>query len=202
MILMKNRLKTSLQWELASSSPLWFSEKDLTLFLSDLELVTYELNEYLLPTGAIEHYVYFIVEGTLKSTVVNLNQPTCVDFATEGTIFCSFASLITRQPSQLSIQALSKVIVYRLSYDTLYDRPSLTSRHQRFTQKLAESFYLQSFTQTIRFAGLDAQARYQSLLLAKPAWLSRIPIKDLATYLGIHPESLSRLRRKMYDKDK
>ncbi|MBD0260168.1 MAG: Crp/Fnr family transcriptional regulator [Cytophagales bacterium] len=105
-----------------------------------------------------------------------------------------YSALTTARPNQVSVQALEPcrllVADYR-SVERLYDRfPAL----ERFARKLAEYYFAEKEQREIDLVLLDAGARYAAFRQAFPDLESRIPQYHVASYLGITPTQLSRIR--------
>ncbi len=105
-----------------------------------------------------------------------------------------YSALTTGRPNQVTVQALEPcrllVADYRL-VERLYDRfPAL----ERFARKLAEYYFAEKEQREIDLVLLDAGARYAAFRQAFPGLESRIPQYHVASYLGVTPTQLSRIR--------
>lgn len=79
---------------------------------------------------------------------------------------------------------------------------ALHDRHaewQKCGRRIAETLYVRKEQREISFLLQDAENRYRTMLAMFPATLAEVPQYDLASYLGIRPQSLSRLRRRLRD---
>ncbi len=108
----------------------------------------------------------------------------------------AYSALTTGRPNQVTVQSLEPcrllVADYRL-VERLYDRfPAL----ERFARKLAEYYFAEKEQREIDLVLLDAGARYAAFRQAFPDLESRIPQYHVASYLGVTPTQLSRIRAK------
>ncbi|GAA3401377.1 Crp/Fnr family transcriptional regulator [Paenibacillus hodogayensis] len=121
------------------------------------------------------------------------------NFCTSGDFVTVYSSLLQQVPSYFSIQAMadSELIVFRYSdFKPLYDRHACWERLGRV---IAEMLYLHKETRERELLLYSAEERYR-LFLQRYASLSRqLPLYHVASYLGITPVALSRIRKKMTD---
>ena len=114
-------------------------------------------------------------------------------FAFDQTPITEMHSFITQQRSQFSIQALEKSEVYTASYNDIQQLCKQFNSFQNFGLRLTEMILVKSIERLNAFQTQTAEERYQKLF-TNSDYLKRIPLKDLASFLGVSPNSLSRLR--------
>lgn len=114
-------------------------------------------------------------------------------FAFEQTPTTEMHSFITRQPSHFNIQAIEKSEVYTASYNDIQQLYKQFNPFQNFGLRLTEMILVKSIERLNAFQTQTAEERYEKLF-ENPDYLKRIPLKDLASFLGVTPNSLSRLR--------
>ena len=146
-------------------------------------------------------YLFFIVKGCVRHfhTKNDGNEKTC-DISLENQWTTAFMSFNSSCPSNLSLQALEETIVYRISKEELI---SLYAKHHNFETfgRLMAEQILQRATDTAMYLAADKpEERFQHLLRSRPELFLRVPQKYIANLLGISPESLSRLQKRMYTK--
>ena len=152
--------------------------------------------ESLSEAGAVCREAFFIQQGVLRVTSqLPGGREVTHSFRREGQ-FCTLLTSFEQQvPTPLRIQAACPARVLALHKDRLDELkrqvpglPALLA--QLIRQELLDKLHIQR-----AYAGQDAQARYQLLLRHQPEIAHRVPQHMLASYLGITPQSLSRLRR-------
>jgi CRP/FNR family transcriptional regulator, anaerobic regulatory protein len=109
----------------------------------------------------------------------------------------SFISFGARKPSIINIQALADAKVMRISKENVDKFNELSKNAERFSRQTMEVLYTQKTLREITLISTTAEERYLKFLQKYPHAEKVIAVKDLATYLGIHPESLSRIRKKV-----
>ncbi|MCA5006611.1 Crp/Fnr family transcriptional regulator [Sphingobacterium sp. WQ 366] len=145
--------------------------------------------------GEVASYSAFVVEGCLRSYTVDRDGfEHILQFAPENWWISDMYSLVKNQPSELNIDALldSKILLLSRSCQvSIYDRiPKL----ERYFRILTENALAASNQRTINYLSLTAKMRYEKFCTLYPTLINTIPQKSIASYIGITPEFLSKLR--------
>jgi CRP-like cAMP-binding protein len=152
--------------------------------------------ETLLAAGAVCHELYFVQEGILRIQVQQASGKEVTHFFMSEDRFCTILHSFTHQvPAAESIQAacaaqvlaISKTQLEALYYQLPYLRDLIKERIQ---QGLLDKIRLRN-----AYLGQDSAARYQQFLRFQPDVARRVALSDVASYLGITQQSLSRIRR-------
>ncbi|GAB3961969.1 Crp/Fnr family transcriptional regulator [Spirosoma harenae] len=152
---------------------------------------------YLLSQGETCRYESFVVSGCLKSFHTD---PQGVEhilrFSVEDHWAGDLDSFVHQTPSSFSIQAIESttlLVIDKTALNLLYQRvPKL----ETFFRLLNEKALMATSQRVIQSVSQSAQERYNQFKQKEPALLQRVPLKDIAAYLGMTPVFLSRLRRK------
>ncbi|MET3124999.1 CRP-like cAMP-binding protein [Arcicella rosea] len=172
-----------------------FSTEEWEFYKQLLEEVSFPKKAFLTVRGEVEKYAYFIIEGAVKYEAFTQDgKGICVDLGFKGNFVSSFASCLSQQVSHISIQAVTAVNAFRLYYPKVLELMEKSKNAERFHRLIAEQLYVRESKRTYSLISKNAKQRYLYLLENQPDALRLIPIKDLASYLGIHPDSLSRIR--------
>lgn len=184
-------------------------EKHQSLFAKEEGLVdilrahvhqkNFEKGAELLKVGQIEEYIYFVQEGLLKFSLTNKLQEVVVDFTFEREFACSFTSFYTNTPSLVRLVALDRVQVQCLHRDILFKLLENSLSFNIIFRDLISQIYMHKMQRERDFLTKDAEERYLNLYKQSPRIIESIPNKFIASYLGIKPESLSRIRRTIRD---
>ena len=150
----------------------------------------------LLEEGKIADRLYLIHKGCLRLFFYNEGKDITFQFFFEGDFVASFDSLYRRKPSLFSLESIETTEVSTIKSDDFYHLIEQTpSLKQIYEEKLIDRFhvYQQLFLSRIKNT---PQQRYEELLKEYPDIIQRVPQHYIASYLGITPVSLSRIRKR------
>jgi len=162
-----------------------------------LDIVDYPKSEALEHQGDHSMEQYFIIGGILKRVVSNAQgKEMILRFAAESEIDTSYAAWRLKTPIPYSIRAVTKVRAAKLSMQQwvhfMENHDSIKSEFELEIMKLMSEV----MGHTITLHLLDAPGRVQRFMRKNPALAERLPKKELASYLNLSPETLSRLKRR------
>ncbi|GAB3342318.1 Crp/Fnr family transcriptional regulator [Larkinella ripae] len=166
-------------------------------FGQSFEYAEYPKKHFLIQEGERENYLYFILEGGTSSFFVHDGREKCLDLWFADHFVSAYTSFLTRQPSQVFIQALFPTKTLRIHYDVLQEFYVRSDESNKVGRLFAEGLYIARTQREIRFLSQTAEERYRDLLHRQPQLVQQLPVKIIASYLGIHPESLSRIRKQL-----
>lgn len=152
-------------------------------------------NEFILREGKICRKLYFLESGLLRYFILKDGIEITKFFTIAPYCFTSQASFNNRVPSRENIQTIEDVVVWEINYEDNHKLLALKSWNA-FARKITQE--VQFFTEEIleELQSETAETRYLKMLINQGELLQRLPLKILASYLGIAPQSLSRIRRK------
>lgn len=165
-------------------------------FVDLCEEINYIKNEKIKESGRRDSFGYFLIEGAVGLFVWKQNNYICLDLIIEENFFADDISLSTGSTSPVEIIALENSQVLRMS------KSNITELKQTPMGKLLFSIGDQSALvdkqkQQIELMTKTAEQRYIEMLQKRPELIQRISQKDIASYLGISTQSLSRIRGKI-----
>ena len=174
-----------------------FSENDLSLFLSCIKIRKFSANELILSEGQLENYLSFIDTGIVRYYVIANEKEITFDFAFENSFYCAYDSFYNRTKTEVYIQALADCQLYSISNQNLqmlYEKCKVAKKLGR----LATEYLLdKKVKRELSLLTKSPQDRYEELLNEQPKYLQQIPLKYIASYIGVVPETLSRIRRRI-----
>ena len=177
------------------------NEKEKSFFVSLLEPKSLKHKKIYLHAGEVCKHSTFVIEGALKSfTVDKEGREHILNFATKDWWIADLYSFFSRKPSVLSIQAIADSEVLTLSYENqqlLYEK---VPKFERFFRILVENSLVANQQRLIDNLSSTAEARYLHFIKKYPSLLSCVPQHNIASYLGITPEFLSKIRRRLAGK--
>jgi signal-transduction protein with cAMP-binding, CBS, and nucleotidyltransferase domain len=163
-------------------------------------LKTYRKGENFINANNLNTKIAFILKGGFRFFYEkNDNEITCL-LAFENGLIGSFESNILKQPCTQTIQAIEDSELFIIDYkdlEALYDR---SPKFERVGRLILE-YYLAFLQQRITSYLLDTpEERYMRLIREKPDLLNRVPLQYIASYIGVTPVSLSRIRKRILKK--
>jgi CRP/FNR family transcriptional regulator, anaerobic regulatory protein len=153
-------------------------------------------NHLLLKEGKICRHLYFITQGCARSFYYKDGKEITSWFAFETDAVTSMYSFVSQKPSFENIEILEESVLYAISFDNLQkmylEYPEFNLIGRLFTEK----YYIELEERVMSLQFLTAKERYQKLLAQQPMLLQRVTLGQVASYLGITQETLSRIRGK------
>lgn len=150
--------------------------------------------------GDTSRYVYFVEKGALRSyTIDKEGNEHVVQLVVEGHWVADLCSFVSQSPGNINIEAIEDSEVLLLAYHDLELLYEQIPQMERFFRQLFQRAYV-SLQQRLNAAQSDhAEDRYRQLIKEHPYIAARIPLIYIASYLGITPESLSRIRKQLFN---
>lgn len=173
------------------------TDDDWLRFTPIIEPVTYRKNDFLIKTGQVEKYIYYIDEGLVRLFLNDNGKDISLDFIFSDDFVSAYSSFLTGQPTAFTVQALTDVQAVRFSRTSLLALYDQSHKAERIGRVIAEQAFLRKTSREVLFLTSNAKQRYGQLLEQNPILVQKIPVRHLASYLGIAPESLSRIRREV-----
>ena len=158
--------------------------------------------EFLTQAGEVCNHVSFINNGSLRVFIEVREQEISKHFFFEHEYASDYASFLTRKPGILNIKALEECEVMELNYEKVQMLYRLFPVWQKFGRLIAENLYIQVASRTQELLLRTPEEMYIRLVEEQSAIIERIPQHYIASYIGIQPESLSRIRKRIMEPKK
>lgn len=179
--------------------PLTMEEKQLVFEYFKPRL--YRKRQYVLQEGDVCNQFNFIVRGCLRMYKVDDKGNTHIlQFASENWWLSNIGSFHGREPSELNIDALEDTMVLQISYENLLALYVKAPKFDRIFRVLIENSFVSLQKRLLQNISATAEERYLSFLASYSHLANRIPQTQIASFLGITPEFLSRLRNRQTKK--
>lgn len=155
-------------------------------------------NEYLLREGQYVHSLGFLITGALRTFYTD-EKGNEISFLlqTDDAFFGDFGSYLTACPSRLNIQAIEACEIWLVEKEALEALYLTDIYWMQFGKQMAEKIFLDAKQRIEELLYLTPEQRYINLLAKTPELHKKIPQKYLSSYLGITPQSLSRIRKRI-----
>lgn len=170
------------------------SEADASALLSHMEEVRFKKREVIVQEGTKNTNLYLIKEGIWRGHYLKDGVDTSIWFASKGEAAFSVWGYVDNSYSQISIEAMSDSIAYCISKAALNELYSTSIGLANLGRRLMEHQLLTTENWLISVGSPRAKERYLTLIKETPELLLHVPLKYIASYLWITPQSLSRIR--------
>jgi CRP-like cAMP-binding protein len=145
--------------------------------------------------GQVERKLYFINSGFVQLTMLHDGEERIIEFFFENNFVCAYTSFLKQEASDVRMTALTKCKMEVIQYSDLQKAYADSLLVNKLGRLLTEQIYIIKAKREKDFLTKSAGERYAELLSLRPDILKLIPVNKIAKYLGIHPESLSRIRK-------
>lgn len=173
------------------------SEQDY--FITKLVVRQYKKKEIILQQGDLCKYAYFINYGCLRYYYNIEGKENTAQFFFENGWYTDYESFLTGKPTQQNIETLEKSQMLLLSGKDLQQLYIDIPKFERFGRLMAENAFLGVRHRSEMLENQTAEERYLTLMKERPKVFERVPQHYIASYLGIKPQSLSRIRKRILD---
>ena len=183
---------------------LTYFDRLLPLNNEEKELVTqyfhprlYRKRQFVLQEGNICTQLHFVVRGCLRMYKIDEQGATHIlQFAAENYWINDIGSFYSGKPSELNIDALDDTMVLQINRNDLVSIYTQASKFDRIFRVLIENSFVNLQKRLLQNISSTAEERYQGFLDTYPHLVNRLSQTQIASFLGITPEFLSRLRNK------
>jgi len=173
------------------------SEEDQLLISQLFHRKELRQKQYLLREGAVCRSVFFIEKGLVRYYVNHDGEEKTTYFNKEGEFVCDYLSFLPGSPSMIHIQALEDSVIWAIDRQSLQRFYKEVQQGERFGRLVIEQVYLQAIQQVGSFYRDPPETRYLNFLHSYPELSQRIAQYYIASYVGVKPQSLSRIRRRI-----
>ncbi len=156
--------------------------------------ITIDRNEFLKVNGSIDTNLYFVESGSLRVYVLDDYEEQVIRFGYKDNLIVALDSFLTGEPSCFYIQAIKKTVVKVITKSQV-DNFLKEEANRVFWTSLLEKLVLQQLEREIDILTNSPSERYRRVLERSPQLFQEIPLKHIANYLRMSPETLSRLKK-------
>jgi CRP-like cAMP-binding protein len=173
------------------------TDDDWRIFSSKLTNVVLPKKHILLKSGQTEDYLSFVETGMIRFYIPKGEDELTFAFVFDQSFVSAYDSFLTRQPSNYQIETLTKTTLWRLTYADLQDIYAKTNIGNKIGRLASEDLFLKKSKREISLLNESAEERYRNLFKEQPRLIKEIPLKYIASYIGITPQALSRIRNRI-----
>lgn len=158
--------------------------------------------QYVLNAGDVCKYITFVEKGMLRSfTIDSEGYEHVVQFAVEGWWISDVGSFVSEKDALYNIEALEDCELLHLSKNSMDELLAKLPIMERFFRILMQNNIVALQRRVIAYMSLSAEEKYLKLMEVAPNIMNRAPQQHIASYLSITPETLSRVRKKISERE-
>jgi CRP-like cAMP-binding protein len=172
-----------------------FSDEEIDMMQGYLVNKLIRKGDHFLNLGQVSRYIAFIDSGLMVHYSLHDGVEIPCNFSLEGDWMGSLKSLTSGSPTEVAIKALEDSWIREISAEHLQHLFHLSPRWLLFKNHLVQIVFFDITQHNADLAMLDAKARYYKFMRENPELINRVPQYYIAAYLGIKPQSLSRIRK-------
>lgn len=173
-----------------------FSEEDIQGIATNLPVKIYKKGEYMIEEGGKNEFCYFILSGCARQYELLDGEEKTVGFYTEHEAVL-IADVDENGASKTYVEALEKVVTIRGRSDNSSNMFGKFPQLQNVVMKLMEEMLSKTKLDFNFFVGSTPEEKYKKLMETRPDLFNRVPQHQIASFLGMKPETLSRIKKRV-----
>ena len=159
----------------------------------------YIKGDNIISPGEVESKINFLISGIVETRILSINgNEKITEFFFPDNFFCSLSSFLSQKSTDVYMTCLSDCVIESISYNDYHNALETSLAVNKLGRKVAEASYLLRIKREKDMLTKTAGERYLELMKKRPEVMQQIPLSKIALYLGIHPRSLSRIRRDVF----
>lgn len=173
-------------------------EAEQKAIVDEIRIGEYPKGTVLLRQGEVPRFCYFVLKGCVRQySVDEAGKETTSDFYTEEQAVAVFLSHKREPLSEYSFACLEDCVLVVGPLETEQEMYAKHTQLETMTRRMIEESFGEIREEFAAFIASGPEERYQALLRKRPHLVDRVPQHQLASYLGITPESLSRIKKRL-----
>jgi CRP-like cAMP-binding protein len=155
----------------------------------------YPKKAMILKAGETENLISFVETGVVRFFIQNDNDERTFAVIFQNELLSAYDSFLTRSPSSYYAQAITKTVLWSFTYSDLQELYRQAPISNVIGRIACEELYLKKAKRELSLLNDTAHQRYLRIFSERPNVLQQVPLKYIASYIGITPQALSRIRK-------
>ncbi len=176
------------------------TDEEVRLIVDGTNVQAFTAGTYLIKEGQIATKCYLILKGCIREYYLKDGQEKSTAFFTEGDSVASFSSQSNNTPSKYNLVCVEDCVLTVSTKNLEKQMCEKVPRLESMILKTVEQIMGKKQDELAAFISSSPEERYQNLIANRPHLFNRIPQHQIASYIGIKPESLSRLRKRLHER--
>jgi len=172
------------------------SDSEISNGLNYFEPKTFKKDDFLIESGKVCNWMAFVNTGILRNFYISSNDEEvtyCLTFPNK--VVSAFSSFMTQKVTFENIHALTNGEILVIKRKCYYELMNSSENWLKFSRFVAEQSYIEMENRLLALQMESAKKRYNDLITNNPEFIQQVPLKYLASFLGITQRHLSRLRK-------
>ncbi len=177
-----------------------FQKADFEKILSQYQQISFAKNEYLISEGSTANFYYFIESGYARSYAIDTEgKDISTKFFCSSDIVIDWHSYFLKTKCRENVQAITPCVAWKIDFENFMKLFAIEAFRDVGRNRLVSN-YFELKNHTVSMIIDPAIDRYLDLMKEKPGIIQNVPLKQIATYLGITDTSLSRIRKEVAER--
>lgn len=176
------------------------SAGEIRVLTESMMVKSFKKGDYLVREGQLHHDTYFLLEGLVREFIITEGNDVTTNFYTEEQWIISPDGFEVKKPSRYNLICMENTVLVAGNEEKAQALFRQFPHFETVSRQIMEAVFEERHHQTTSYITENPEQRYLNLLKTRPGIFQRVPQYDIATYIGVKPESLSRIRRKLYRK--
>jgi len=180
------------------SEKLGLDTRHFELFYQECRTKHLKRHEHLIREGSVCKFIGVVMSGTFRSYVTNENGEHNNDFYFDNHFVSAYTSFLTQMSTNCNIEALTDSTVLYISFEKLNKLVAQDDAFLKLGKYVSDTYFIRKCRRETSFLKQSAAERYEALSSLYPAIEQHVSQYHIASYLGVKPESLSRIKLLTY----
>jgi CRP-like cAMP-binding protein len=173
-------------------------QADFDLIMPHLKLKSFNKGDLVLKAEEVCNHIFFLPTGLVRMYYLDADgNQINYRFTEGGNFFVDFQSFLTKKPSHFYWEAMERIEVLTITHQAVQEIYQQSATWSTFGRIMAEQVYLQLNERVEMLLFMQPEARYLQMQSKYPNLIGKVAQLHIASYLGIKPETLSRIRKRM-----
>lgn len=173
------------------------SDEEYLHFISIAKEKTFKKGDFLLRANKPTEKLFYVLSGFMRGYRIINGEDVTHHFFFDNWVATDLESYLTGRQGTLYIEALIDTTVLEFDKTTLYEYYASYPKFEKIRSIQAEDAYLRMVDRLRDFQCTDLRMRYHKLISQDPQLFNKVPQKHIASYLGVAPQSLSRIKKEV-----
>jgi CRP-like cAMP-binding protein len=176
-----------------------FKKEDFEIILNQYQRIEFAKNDFFIEEGTTANFYYFMESGFARSYVIDLEgNDISTKFFSSTDIVIDWHSYFLKTKCRENIQAITACTAWKITFENFMKLFNIEAFREVGRTRLVNN-YFELKNHSVSIIADPAKERYLNLIKLKPNIVQNVPLKQIATYLGITDTSLSRIRKEIAD---